>query len=178
MTSLFTETVETPVGPLLVGAVETGICLVEFDNEPRRSKQLERVCRLLDVVVSDAASELTQAAARQLAEYFDGERQTFDVPLAMAGTEFQQRVWKALTEIPYAATRSYADQSNALGDPRAIRAVASANGANPISIIVPCHRVIGADGSLTGYGGGVERKRWLLDHEQGGPVQGSLDFGR
>lgn len=103
--------------------------------------------------------------------YFAGQRQNFELPMAPAGTEFQRSVWRALCEIPYGQTVSYGELAQRLGKPKASRAVGMANGRNPISIIVPCHRVIGADGSLTGYGGGIERKRWLLAHE-GCPVAG------
>lgn len=103
----------------------------------------------------------------QLAEYFDGRRSTFDLPLTLTGSLFQRRVWGALRDIPYGETISYGEQARRIGIPSAPRAVGVANGCNPISIIVPCHRVIGADGSLTGYGGGVERKRFLLDLEVG-----------
>ncbi|WP_263164329.1 methylated-DNA--[protein]-cysteine S-methyltransferase [Streptomyces sp. SCSIO ZS0520] len=103
----------------------------------------------------------------QLAAYFAGELKEFDLPLAATGTAFQQRVWRALLDIPYGETRSYGELATALGNPKASRAVGLANGRNPVSIIVPCHRVIGADGSLTGYGGGIERKRGLLDFERG-----------
>jgi len=112
-------------------------------------------------------------AAAQLAEYFAGERRDFDLPLAPSGTEFQRTVWHALAEIPFCATCSYGDLARAVGRPSASRAVGAANGKNPISIILPCHRVIGASGELTGYGGGLPMKRWLLDHELGS-VQPSL----
>jgi len=102
---------------------------------------------------------------RQLAEYFAGERRTFTLELAPSGTPFQQRAWRALQRIPFGQTRSYAQQATTLGNPRAVRAVGGANGRNPIAIVVPCHRVIGKDGSLTGFGGGLSCKRWLLDHE-------------
>jgi methylated-DNA-[protein]-cysteine S-methyltransferase len=108
-----------------------------------------------------------RAVATQLAEYFSGERQSFDLPLRLEGTEFQRRVWSALCDIPYGRTISYGEQALRIGDPGGARAVGAANGQNPISIIVPCHRVVGADGSLTGYGGGLERKRHLLDLEAG-----------
>jgi methylated-DNA-[protein]-cysteine S-methyltransferase len=101
----------------------------------------------------------------QLSEYFAGTRQAFDLPLHAAGTEFQKRVWSALVDIPYGETTSYGKTAAAVGVPDAARAVGLANGQNPISIIVPCHRVVGADGSLTGYGGGLDAKRWLLSHE-------------
>lgn len=104
-------------------------------------------------------------ARRQLEEYFRGERTEFDLALAPAGTDFQRSVWKALSEIPYAATTSYGAIASSIGKPAASRAVGAANGRNPISIIVPCHRVVGSGGDLTGYGGGLDRKRWLLNHE-------------
>ena len=106
-----------------------------------------------------------QEAVTQLNEYFDGERTDFTLKLNPKGTEFQQKVWSALLEIPYGKTRTYLEQSKILGDVKAIRAVASANGKNPLWIVVPCHRVIGSDGSLTGYAGGLWRKKWLLEHE-------------
>jgi methylated-DNA-[protein]-cysteine S-methyltransferase len=106
------------------------------------------------------------AARAQLREYFAGERRAFDLPLSMAGTPFQQSVWKGLLEIPFGVTWSYAELARRVGRPGASRAVGAANGRNPIGIVVPCHRVIGADGTLTGYGGGVDRKEWLLRHER------------
>lgn len=117
----------------------------------------------------DAAGEdgsVLAEAARQLAAYFDGTRTEFDLPLVMDGTPFQRRVWTALRDIPYGVTVSYGQLAGRIGQPSASRAVGLANGRNPIGIIVPCHRVVGADGSLTGYGGGIERKRYLLAHEQ------------
>ncbi|WGL17716.1 methylated-DNA--[protein]-cysteine S-methyltransferase [Microbulbifer bruguierae] len=108
------------------------------------------------------ATRLTDAASEQLAAYFSGELQSFDLPLAAAGTPFQQSVWRALCAIPFGETRSYRELAEAIGNPKAVRAVARANGANPLSIVVPCHRVIGADGTLTGYAGGLEMKARLL----------------
>jgi O-6-methylguanine DNA methyltransferase len=102
----------------------------------------------------------------QLGAYFRGERRSFDLPLSMAGTPFQQRVWQALRDIPFGETVSYGEVARRIGAPDAFRAVGAANGQNPVPIIVPCHRVIGASGALTGFGGGIERKRWLLDHER------------
>lgn len=105
------------------------------------------------------------AVHAQLQEYFGGKRQTFDVPLALQGTEFQLAVWNELLRVPYGDTITYAELARRIGRPSAIRAVGAANGANPIPVIVPCHRVIGSNGTLTGYGGGIERKQWLLAHE-------------
>ncbi len=119
-----------------------------------------------DRVAEEDAPPVLRATATQLGEYFAGDRQVFDLPLAPAGTQFQQRVWQALALIPYGSTWSYRRLAEEVGSPGASRAVGLANGRNPISIVVPCHRVIGADGSLTGYGGGVARKRVLLDLER------------
>ena len=124
-------------------------------------------------VVSETLPEPLQKALQQLSEYFKGDRQIFNIPLNPQGTEFQQKVWKELQNVSFGKTASYQQIANALGDPKVIRAAASANGKNPISIIIPCHRVIGSDGSLTGYAGGLHRKKWLLQHES--PVkQGEL----
>ena len=105
-------------------------------------------------------------AEAQLGEYFDGTRRHFDLPLELRGTEFQQQVWQSLAEIPFGETSTYGKQAAAIGRPRAIRAVGSANGRNPLSIVLPCHRIVGADGKLTGFAGGLDTKRWLLDHEE------------
>ena len=118
-----------------------------------------------DETVTDIVPESLEDAVYQLNEYFQGKRQQFDLTLNPEGTDFQQRVWQALEEIPYGKTVSYLQLSKNLGDPKAIRAVAAANGKNPLWIVVPCHRVIGSDGSLTGYAGGLHRKKWLLAHE-------------
>ena len=108
---------------------------------------------------------LLQEAEEQLNEYFAGARREFDLPLAPKGTPFQKAVWAEMCRIPYGETRTYGQLAQAIGSPKAVRAVGLANGANPVGVVVPCHRVIGSDGSLTGYGGGLERKRWLLTHE-------------
>jgi methylated-DNA-[protein]-cysteine S-methyltransferase len=124
-----------------------------------------RKAQSTDGWTEDAAAAPLAAAIRQLSEYFAGSRRVFDLPLRMQGTLFQQRVWRQLAEIPYGTTWSYGELAKRIDNPSASRAVGLANGRNPISILVPCHRVIGADGSLTGYGGGLDRKRWLLAHE-------------
>jgi methylated-DNA-[protein]-cysteine S-methyltransferase len=149
---------EGPIGPILLtsdGAALTGL----YTNAENRPTWLGADW------IEDATAEPLPAAICQLAEYFSGSRRDFDVPLSFQGTEFQLRVWRMLTTIQYGDTCSYGDLARRLDNPGASRAVGLANGRNPISIIVPCHRVIGADGSLTGYGGGLERKRWLLAHE-------------
>lgn len=156
--------VDSPVGELLLVAERhfvTGIYFAEHkaghDARPAQARGGKR---------SDD-DELLQRAAEQLRQYFAQERQEFELPLMASGTDFQRRVWQALHAIGYGETASYGDIARRIGLlPSASRAVGLANGANPISIVVPCHRVIGADGSLTGYGGGLHRKRWLLDHER------------
>ncbi len=127
---------------------------------------------LNSITVLDVEEELTdlipeplEDASYQLQEYFEGKRENFDLDLNPQGTDFQKRVWNALLDIPYGKTTSYLELSKTLGDVKAIRAVAAANGKNPLWIVIPCHRVIGSDGSLTGYAGGLHRKKWLLDHE-------------
>jgi methylated-DNA-[protein]-cysteine S-methyltransferase len=116
---------------------------------------------------SIGGGSLCEGVARQLSEYFAGKRTAFDLPLDPEGTEFQRDVWRALTEIPFGQRASYADVARRIGRPEAVRAVGAANGANPIAVVIPCHRVIGRDGSLTGYGAGLPIKRWLLDFESG-----------
>jgi len=123
------------------------------------------------IETSIQVSKCLENCVIQLREYFDGNRTQFDLKLNPQGTAFQKKVWNELKNIPYGRTRSYLEQSKKIGDPKAIRAVASANGKNPIWIIIPCHRVIGSDGSMTGYGGGIWRKKWLLAHESPAPQQ-------
>ena len=154
----WTTTVGSPVGVLyLVADTDGRLTHLLFDDETRFAP-------LAPAPRPDPAP--FTAAVAQLGEYFAGDRRDFDLPLAPVGTPFQQAVWQVLRTIPFGETRSYAAQAVALGRPSAVRAAAAANGRNPIGIVVPCHRVIGTDGSLTGYGGGLWRKRWLLGHEQ------------
>jgi methylated-DNA-[protein]-cysteine S-methyltransferase len=142
--------INTPLGTAKIKGDENGVSVISILQEGEISK-------VIPVELKDAV--------KQLQEYFDGKRTSFNFPINPKGTDFQQKVWKALLEIPYGKTTSYMDLSKKLGDVKAIRAVASANGKNPLWIVVPCHRVIGSDGSLTGYAGGLWRKKWLLEHE-------------
>lgn len=167
------STTPSPIGDLLITSVSTaegetisGIFMEKHRHGPKRDSGW----------VKDAGKH--REAHRQLAEYFDGERTAFDLPLAPAGTPFQSQVWKALLEIPFGRTESYGELAARIGRPGSARAVGSANGRNPISIVIPCHRVIGSSGELTGYGGGLPRKRWLLSHEGAAPAsrQSSLHF--
>ena len=163
------DTMPSPVGPLLLTATEEGLTRVYFEVH-RHMDPIDAAWQPAREGGGAAADVLREARA-QLEAYFAGALREFTLPLAARGTPFQQQVWAALREIPYGRTTSYGALAVALGDPKATRAVAGANAHNPLSIVVPCHRVIGADGSLTGFGGGVERKRWLLAHE------GALDAG-
>jgi methylated-DNA-[protein]-cysteine S-methyltransferase len=152
-----TTTIDSPVGPLTLTASDgclTGLSMHEQRHAPPVSE---------DWVRDDA---WFAPVTEQIDAYFSGELTDFDIPLRMEGTEFQREVWSGLREIPYGVTISYGELARRVGRPGASRAVGLANGRNPIAIVVPCHRVIGSDGQLTGYGGGIDRKIWLLDHEQ------------
>ena len=161
------ETIDSPLGPLLAVADDEAIRALEFVKSAGAAPQLEAMQAALGRRLERGTPPLLESLRTQLAEYFAGTRRAFDVPLRFAGTPFQERVWNRLLAIPYGEVRSYLDLARDLGDPKAVRAVGGANGSNPISILVPCHRVIGADGSIVGYGGGLDRKAWLLAHERG-----------
>jgi methylated-DNA-[protein]-cysteine S-methyltransferase len=171
------DIVPSPVGDLLLAAEDAGLTGVCFAPHAGRYGPAADWLPAERAAGSAPASVLAAARA-QLDAYFAGERTAFDLPLAPRGTPFQQRVWSALREIAFGETISYLELARRVGDVRAVRAVGGANGRNPIPVIVPCHRVIGADGSLTGFGGGIERKRWLLRHEgalrDGGAAQTTL----
>ncbi len=157
----------TPLGPMFICATETGVCLLEFTSRRMLETEFEDLQKRLKAPILTGSNSHIEQAKTELAEYFSGKRKQFNIALDMQGTDFQKTVWQALLTIPYGKTVSYAEQAEFINKPSAVRAVANANGANKISIIIPCHRVIGSDGSLTGYGGGLERKRWLLDFESG-----------
>jgi methylated-DNA-[protein]-cysteine S-methyltransferase len=150
--------VDSPVGPLTIVASDRGVRAVMWPDDVGRVP--------IGAATHDPGHPIVVVAARQLAEYFAGERERFDLPLDAIGTDFQRSAWTALSTIPFATTISYGEQAALMGDRRKARAVGAANGRNPISIIVPCHRVVGADGSLTGFAGGVDTKSWLLTHER------------
>lgn len=153
-----TAYLETEIGMLEIKGDASGVASIHFRDSGQPSKEIP---------------ESLKPVAVQLKQYLDGSRESFDLKLNPSGTDFQKKVWELLQTIPFGKTLSYQEMANRLGDPLVIRAAASANGKNPISIIIPCHRVIGSDGSLTGYAGGLHRKKWLLEHES--PVkQGSL----
>ena len=151
---------------MLAGATEEGICLLEFADRRMPETQLVRLLRLLDAEILPRQSDHVSNLRAQLSEYFDRSRRSFDVPLVIPGTPFQQRAWEGLRTIPYGETHSYQQQAEAIGRPTAVRAVARANGDNRVAILIPCHRVIGKNGRLTGYGGGLWRKEYLLHLER------------
>lgn len=155
-TSQYIDYLDSPLGPVEISASDTGVEFVYFAE----SKQ------------EISPNQITDQCKQQLIEYFDGKRKEFELPLAPKGTNFQRQVWKKLAGIPYGETKSYSDIAVQLNNPKAVRAVGAANGKNPISIIVPCHRVIGSNGTLTGYAGGLKRKSWLLNLEN--PQEGMV----
>ncbi len=159
--------IPTPLGPMLAGATDGGLCLLEFVDRRMLETQLARLGKRLGSPFVPGGSSVLEKVERELAAYFRGELREFGVPLQTPGTDFQKRVWAALRDIPYGETRSYAELARMIDRAGAHRAVARANGDNRIAILVPCHRVVGSDGSLTGYGGGVWRKRRLLELEGG-----------
>ena len=159
MNTEFYWTLATPVGELTLVAAESGLLAILWPGPDRKGLQLP------EHRIEDLDHPVLAATACQLEEYFLGERTMFHLPLAPRGTPFQLQAWQALREIPYGETRSYGEQAARIGRPTASRAVGAANGCNPIPIVVPCHRVVGSTGMLTGFAGGLDAKRWLLDHE-------------
>jgi AraC family transcriptional regulator of adaptative response/methylated-DNA-[protein]-cysteine methyltransferase len=162
---IFSIKISTPIGEMIASANHYGICLLEFVERKDLEKQTKNLSGELKNEIIPGKNEHLEMLEKQLDEYFKGKRKKFELEVVFTGTDFQKKVWKALLEIPYGKTTTYLGLSTKLGDPKAIRAVAGANGANKMAILIPCHRVIGSDGSLTGYAGGLWRKQWLLDHE-------------
>ncbi len=156
----------TPLGPVAAAATDEGVCLLEFADRRMLETQIRRLKKQLDCAVLPGQNKHLEKLDTELTLYFQGALQDFSVPLVIAGSDFQHQTWEFLRQIPYGETRSYAQEARAIGRPGAQRAVGSANGANRIAILIPCHRVIRADGSISGYGGGVWRKRFLLEHEK------------
>ena len=155
----------TPLGPMFVCATDHGICLLEFVDRRMLETEFKDLQHLLKAQIIAGENKHIKRVKLELNEYFSGTRTEFTVPLHTPGTEFQNIVWKALQSVPYGETSTYQQQAEMIDKPKAVRAVAKANSFNRISIIAPCHRIIGKDGKLTGYGGGLTRKQWLLDHE-------------
>ena len=161
--------IESALGPLLAGADDRGVCLLEFSDRRVLEAQLANLRRRLGRPLAPGENALLARLRSELAEYFAGRRRAFELPLHAPGTPFQERVWSELLLIPYGEVRSYEEIARRIGAPKAVRAVGRANGMNRIAIVIPCHRVVGKDGSPVGYGGGVRRKEWLLNLERGAP---------
>lgn len=157
---------ETPLGTMFACATEKGICLLEFSDRKMLETEFKLLAKQHNARILQGENKHFDSLKQQLAEYFEGKRKEFSLPLYITGTDFQKTVWKILQNIPYGSTSSYLQQASVLQKPEAVRAVANANGMNKISIVIPCHRVIGIDGNLTGYGGGLWRKKWLINFEK------------
>ncbi len=170
---------KTPYGELILGSFENELCLCDWRYRKQRHLIDSRILQGLQAQFIEFETQVIQVTIQQLNEYFAGNRQVFEIPLLFVGTNFQKSVWQSLMEIPYGQTRTYLSLSKELGNEKAIRAVANANGANAISIIVPCHRIIGSNGSLVGYAGGLNAKKKLLELERSKTskeIQLSLDI--
>jgi AraC family transcriptional regulator of adaptative response/methylated-DNA-[protein]-cysteine methyltransferase len=164
--------IETMLGTMVACATKDGICLLEFSDRKMLPTSLKQLSKKLNATIIQGSNPHIALLEKELKAYFEGSSKTFTVPLVTTGTPFQESVWKILREIPYGRTRSYRQQAELLQQPSAVRAVGTANGMNIIAIVIPCHRVLGADGQLTGYGGGLHRKKWLLEHEAAHARQG------
>lgn len=174
MPNIITQYFNTPYGELLLGSFEGQLCLCDWRYRKMRQNVDERIQKALGTQYEEGDDDILRETRRQFDEYFAGQRQEFDIPLLLAGTDFQKTVWQALLQIPYGSTATYLKLSQTLGNEKAIRAVAAANGANAISIIVPCHRIVGSNGELIGYAGGLPAKQKLLLLEGAGKVQLNL----
>lgn len=166
MWSIISKHFDFPCGEMILGSFDGKLCLCDWADGRRRIAVDQRLQKMLNANYVEGSSEVIDIAQKQLNEYFLHQRREFDIPLLFVGTDFQKIVWNELLKIPYGATISYGELACRIGMPKSVRAVANANAVNAISIIAPCHRVIGSDGSLTGYGGGLKRKRFLLDLEK------------
>ena len=155
----------SPCGEMILGSFDGKLCLCDWADGRRRASVDQRLQRILNANYVGGTSDVIEMAVQQLNEYFLHQRRVFNIPLLFVGTDFQKKVWNELLKIPYGKTISYGELAKQIGMPKSVRAVANANAVNAISIIAPCHRVIGSNGSLTGYGGGLERKRFLLELE-------------
>lgn len=169
--------IETPIGKMTVAATDYGLCYLGFTDIENDESLMASLAEKTNISVFPGENIHLTRLKKELKEYFNGKRKNFDLSLDLQGSEFQMLVWNKLLDIPFGQTKSYAEQAKAAGRPSAVRAVANANALNPIAIIIPCHRIIGSDKQLTGYRGGLTRKRWLLEHEKkfsGIPVSQTL----
>lgn len=171
-------TIETPICEMIAGATDLGVCLLEMGSPDRRAKEIHELKTILDCASDQGNHAHLDQLAQELDEYFRGVRTAFSVALHTPGTHWQTRVWDALRTIPFGETTTYGELAKRLGTPGGARAVGLANGSNRVSIVVPCHRVIASDGTLHGYGGGLDRKRALLDHEHAHSASGLFSAAR
>jgi len=158
--------ISTPLGTLIAGATNKELCLLEFQIKERHEKQILKLAESLNSFPVIGINSILELTVHQLDEYFQGKRKKFEIPLVIKGSPFQENVWRELLRVPYGKTITYKELSERLGSPKAVRAVANANGENRIAILIPCHRIIGSNGKLVGYGGGIEKKRYLLNLER------------
>lgn len=165
MNKIYIHKWQSPVGDMILGSIGDKVCVCDWALEKRRGTIDRRICRVLDAEYAEGRTPTIEKMIEELNEYFAGERRAFDLPIQFAGSDFQCHVWSELMKIPYGTTISYAELARRINNPKAVRAVASANATNPISIFVPCHRVIGSNRRLTGYGGGLDAKQALLTLE-------------
>lgn len=163
---IYHKYLNTPLGEMIVCATDIGICLLEFTDRKHYEKQLNNLKSSLDTELADEINSHIELLENELKDYFLGNLTNFTVTLDMIGTDFQKQVWHQLIAIPHGKTTTYQKQALAMGKPKSVRAVANANGMNKIAIIIPCHRVVGSNGKLTGYAGGLGRKEWLINHER------------
>jgi len=168
--TITSHVIDSPIGPLTAFASDKGLVAISWADDPTVNGKYDDA--------TDGMNDVLASTEEQLDEYFSGDRTIFDLPLDLHGTEFQVQAWKALAEIPFGETTSYGKQAQKIGRPTAVRAIGAANGKNPVPIVLPCHRVVGANGSLTGFAGGLEIKRFLLDLESGASADGNTPAGR
>lgn len=163
---LYQQKIQTPLGTMVACANENGLCLFDFEDTKNLDKELLQVSEKLQSTIYEEENTILKLLKTQITEYFNGQRESFSVPLILIGTKFQREVWQTLLKIPYGNTISYLHEATLMGKPKSVRAVASANGRNKIPILIPCHRVIGANKTLTGYSGGIWRKEFLINLEK------------
>lgn len=167
---IYMAEIATPLGPMLVGSTLHGLCLLEFANRVRLEKEIADLRILLKGRIIPGKNQYSVQVETELAEYFQGRRKIFSVPLHTPGNDFAQTVWQSLLQIPYGQTCTYKEQAERMNNPKAIRAIASTNGRNRLAIIIPCHRVIGSNGTMTGYAAGTDKKKWLLMFERSNSI--------
>ena len=165
-TQLNSALIETPIGQMIAISSNDALLFLKFTNSPKLDDEISKLCRNKNAVIIEITTPLLTSIKNELTNYFEGTLCSFTIPLRPEGTVFQQHTWQSISRIPFATTTNYAEQAITIGRKTAFRAVANANGANPIAIIIPCHRIVRSNGDLGGYRGGLDRKKWLLNHEK------------